>query len=303
MLTKSTPRGFLKAYYFVRVLRIRRRILIRFAVLALLVPIFLQYALAYHLGSDARLLPRELQDIKNILIVTAHPDDECLFFAPIIVGVLDKNDGIKGGLLALSTGNNKGLGDTRKKELRGSCEALGIDSSRCEALDHPDLQDNPTAWWDTTITQAIIKEYVHKWDIDTIITFDEYGISGHINHRAVSAAVSEYVKSDSSAPVAYKLVTTTLLRKYTFLFDLPFTALAFAWRIAAAVILPSSKINEGYSRKALVVSTWQQYFKTRNAFASHNSQYSWDRHLYMILSRYVWFNDIKRMPSDRVGIH
>ena len=47
----------------------------------------------------------QLLAAKNLLIVTAHPDDECLFFAPSILGVLDRNRGITGGLLAMSTGN------------------------------------------------------------------------------------------------------------------------------------------------------------------------------------------------------
>ncbi|KAM4064290.1 hypothetical protein HRG_012670 [Hirsutella rhossiliensis] len=37
--------------------------------------------------------------------------------------------------------------------------------------------------------------------------------------------------------------------------------------------------------------------RTRAAFASHDSQWSWDSHLCMILSRYVWFNDLKRIPG------
>lgn len=152
-------------------------------------------------------------------------------------------------------------------------------------------------------------------------------MSGHINHRAVSAAVryatvhpalhtrlkrcnthaisslqltrlsSEYVVGDEKAPPAYKLVTTAVLRKYTFLFDLPLTALSFSWRITAAVFYPTEKASSELSSEALIANTWHRYQRTRNAFASHDSQYSWDRHLYMILSRYVWFNDLKRIPA------
>ena len=35
----------------------------------------------------------------------------------------------------------------------------------------------------------IVGEYVKKWKVDSIITFDEGGVSGHINHRAVGAGV------------------------------------------------------------------------------------------------------------------
>ena len=51
------------------------------------------------------------------------------------------------------------------------------------------LQDNPKVWWDTDLIAKIVEEYVKKWKIDAIITFDDGGVSGHINHRAVSAGV------------------------------------------------------------------------------------------------------------------
>jgi N-acetylglucosaminylphosphatidylinositol deacetylase len=49
---------------------------------------------------------------------------------------------------------------------------------------------------------------------------------------------------------------------------------------------------------ALVANTWSRYLATRHAFAQHPSQYTWDRHLYMIMSRYVWFNDLKRVGEE-----
>ena len=69
-------------------------------------PLILQILLAYVVGSDFRLLPAELQEAKSLLIVTAHPDDECLFFAPSILGVLDRNSDTVGGLVVMSTGQS-----------------------------------------------------------------------------------------------------------------------------------------------------------------------------------------------------
>jgi N-acetylglucosaminylphosphatidylinositol deacetylase len=60
------------------------------------------------------------------------------------------------------------MGETRKKELLGSCEALGIDTSRCVALDNPDLQDNPKVWWEEAKIKPILKEYIEKWNIDAV---------------------------------------------------------------------------------------------------------------------------------------
>jgi N-acetylglucosaminylphosphatidylinositol deacetylase len=89
---------------FERVSRKTWRLILRIALVILIVPVLLQILVAYVVGYDARLLPPALQQAKNLLIVTAHPDDECLFFAPSILGVLDKNPNIVGGLLVLSTG-------------------------------------------------------------------------------------------------------------------------------------------------------------------------------------------------------
>lgn len=80
------------------------RWMLRGAVFAMVLPVLLQWLLAYVVGSDARIMPPQLQAAKNLLIVTAHPDDECLFFAPSILGVLDRNRAVTGGLLVMSTG-------------------------------------------------------------------------------------------------------------------------------------------------------------------------------------------------------
>lgn len=95
--------------------------------------------------------------------------------------------------------------------------------------------------------------------------------------------------------MTFTLTTTSLPRKYTFLGDLPTTALPFMWRILSALSYPAATADPKDGARALVANTWDRYLKTRHAFAQHNSQYSWDRHLYMILSRYVWFNDLKRV--------
>ena len=68
----------------------------------------LNRVVAYLVGSDARILPPQLLAARNLLVVTAHPDDECLFFSPSILGVLDRNKDMTGGLLVMSTGTRAG---------------------------------------------------------------------------------------------------------------------------------------------------------------------------------------------------
>ena len=122
---------------------------------------------------------------------------------------------------------------------------------------------------------------------------------------------SELVSSSATDRpiVAYMLVTTPLWRKYTFLGDLPLTALRFTLRILAALFFPrrvtleaiattTTTVSDGdvaAGSRALIANTWHRYQKTREAFRHHSSQYTWDRHLYMIISRYVWFNDLRKI--------
>jgi N-acetylglucosaminylphosphatidylinositol deacetylase len=79
-------------------------LLLRILTFLLILSILLQFILAYIVAKDPRILPPALRRAKNLLIVTAHPDDECLFFSPAILGVLDGNPDTKGGLIVLSSG-------------------------------------------------------------------------------------------------------------------------------------------------------------------------------------------------------
>lgn len=105
---------------------------------------------------------------------------------------------------------------------------------------------------------------------------------------------SNYATTDPKAPPTYVLHSVSLLRKYLFLLDLPFTSLPFSWRIIGALFSRANNVDGRYGDKALIANGWRSYLRTRQAFASHDSQYSWDRHVYMILSRQVWYNDLYR---------
>jgi N-acetylglucosaminylphosphatidylinositol deacetylase len=89
---------------WIRSRALRRLLFFRILPLVVILPVLLQILLAYVVAKDPRLLPSPLRRAKNVLIVTAHPDDECLFFSPSILGVLDANPDVVGGLVVLSTG-------------------------------------------------------------------------------------------------------------------------------------------------------------------------------------------------------
>ena len=118
---------------------------------------------------------------------------------------------------------------------------------------------------------------------------------GFVSLLTPAGSSSQYAATHAEAPVTYTLRTTSLLRKYTLLGDLPWTALPFAWRIIEALAVPTYTADAKDGGRALAVNSWHRYGLTRAAFAQHPSQYTWDRHLYMIVSRYVWFNDLTRV--------
>lgn len=81
-----------------------------------------------------------LYDSENILLLTAHPDDECMFFAPTLLALLDSKDAQKRPKvhsLCLSVGNADGLGDVRRHELERSLDVLGIEDGRRWVVDTP----------------------------------------------------------------------------------------------------------------------------------------------------------------------
>jgi N-acetylglucosaminylphosphatidylinositol deacetylase len=60
--------------------------------------------------------------------------------------------------------------------------------SQLEIIDDPEMQDGMKIQWPIDKVKTLIQQYVDKHQIQGVITFDDYGVSGHINHRAVSEA-------------------------------------------------------------------------------------------------------------------
>lgn len=140
------------------------------------------------------------------LLLIAHPDDETMFFAPTILKVTNNlfkliylkllRQRCQIYVLCLSTGNAEGLGEKRKYELTKALQTLGLKNvaTHCEVLN--DFLDGPNNHWDENKIVEIIKNYIKKWRIKFLITFDYKGVSGHPNHIACFKAAILLTKSE-----------------------------------------------------------------------------------------------------------
>ncbi|XP_034538907.1 N-acetylglucosaminyl-phosphatidylinositol de-N-acetylase [Notolabrus celidotus] len=211
------------------------------------------------------------------LIVTAHPDDECMFFAPTIVRLVELNINVH--LLCLSEGNYYNQGALRKQELLNSCSVLGIPDSRVTIINHKKLPDDPKAEWSISLVSSLIVNHIRDNSFNMVLTFDGRGVSGHANHVAIYKAVS-HLASTGQVPndcCLLSLTTVGLFRKYISLLELP-----------VSLLLPSCL--------SCVIGS-QGYKKARAAMFCHRTQLLWFRHLYIAFSRYMFINTFQIIPQ------
>jgi N-acetylglucosaminylphosphatidylinositol deacetylase len=119
---------------------------------------------------------------KDVLIVTAHPDDEIMFFAPTIKFLLHYKCNVR--ILCLSNGNYDKIGEIREGEFQSVCKNLKIEDY--QIIKDENLQDDIKKKWNEELVSKKIEEYMNQGDnyekIGSIITFDENGVTKHPNH-------------------------------------------------------------------------------------------------------------------------
>ena len=210
--------------------------------------------------------------VPHAVLVTAHPDDECMFFTPTIAGLIE--DGWEVSVLCLSTGGRDGEENaTRSAELELVGEELGIHVLFADGADvrFPDGMD--TTWRMQEIAD-VVQDFVEDSGVDAVITFDDYGVSGHGNHVAVSRGV-DYFRRFRPCPANvdfYFLHSTSIWRKYSGPFD------TF---VSAMVCAPPDA--------TYAVADWSLAARLMGLHASQNV---WYRRLFTVFSRYVYINTL-----------
>ncbi|ORX70340.1 N-acetylglucosaminyl-phosphatidylinositol de-N-acetylase-like protein [Linderina pennispora] len=218
---------------------------------------------------------------KHVLFVTAHPDDECMFFAPTISALQQQNTMVS--ILCLSTGDSAGLGAVRKTELVRSAVSMGLAAENVIIVDDPSLPDSPHKAWNAALVARTVEAVCAAGDVDAIFTFDGKGVSGHANHIAAYVGVKHMAMTAQRFkfhPVnVYALESVGVVRKYASVLDMLFSLGTF-WAARDSLVF---------------VADLKAYARGVDAMRMHESQYVWFRKLYVTFSRYMFINTYNKI--------
>jgi N-acetylglucosaminylphosphatidylinositol deacetylase len=229
------------------------------------------------------------------LVVISHPDDEAMFFTPIIDYLTSHGHVVE--VLCLSNGNDQGLGDVRTLELHAALnKTYGHNSVvNVTVVHHGDMQDGMGTKWPVDLVKKAIDVHAReKWwrqevdAVDVVVSFDKYGVSGHINHvstfQGLQAACDGWTTlkkqanlSDSVLPMeCWYLDSVPVVRKYSGPVDIVTTA------VLAAFTGSSSTIAVPFTGLATAWTSMMQ----------HTSQLTWYRYFSLVASRYSYINSL-----------
>ncbi|KAK7197013.1 N-acetyl-D-acetylglucosaminylphosphatidylinositol deacetylase [Novymonas esmeraldas] len=216
----------------------------------------------------------------DVLFVFAHPDDEAMFFTPLLHALRAQRVTVH--LLCLSNGNYGGIGREREKELYASGAFFGVQRRNIRVVDHAELQDGMERVWSPSLIRREIEAYLQRaGNISTIVTFDKYGVSGHPNHVSVHNGVRELKEHMPPGLLHLQLRTRGLLLKYVG----PLAILPYAlW----------SSTNVSRTNFVAVIppgSVWE----SMAAMQKHASQLVWFRYLFVVFSSYTYVNEIEEL--------
>lgn len=146
--------------------------------------------------------------MKSVLFgIFAHPDDEA--FGPCGYLIQAVQDGTDVHLICATDGGaGQGDGEIRIKELQKSTDVIGAKSSSLLGFRDGDLDNNNFKQLETKIRETVINA-LSRYEEDaeiSFVTFEPNGLTGHLDHIAVSFAVTYvFTHSDMWLPQASSL--------------------------------------------------------------------------------------------------
>ncbi|EAN86511.1 putative N-Acetyl-D-glucosaminylphosphatidylinositol de-N-acetylase [Trypanosoma cruzi] len=243
--------------------------------LALILAVLLQWQ-----RRSAALRPRILGDV---LLVFAHPDDEAMFFSPMLEHL--KRYDVKVHFLCLSNGNYEGLGALREKELGLSAQFMGVHRNNVKIVNHPALQDGMNKMWDAGLIRQEVLLYLQKArNVRTVVTFDQWGVSHHPNHIATHNGVSLVKENMPPGIVFLSLRTRSLLGKYS--------------GVLAAVQYITNFSLLGHQHRFVFLVPPISFLTSFLAMRLHRSQLVWFRYLFLAFSSYTYVNELEELKAS-----
>lgn len=222
----------------------------------------------------------------KIYFITAHPDDESMFFNPTLIELAKPEYQNSIELYCFSNGDYDGIGHVREKELSRVAAMFGID--KVHIGNYKDGED-----WDSSSMVNTLRREVRPFSLFNpskkvhLITFDNYGVSGHKNHISVNEAVRKFIKSKPYFN-GWELVSESILVKYSS------TILTNA-KLILRVLAPSVSLENEVS----IVSSLHDWFLSMATMTTgHYSQMVYFRWLWLFFSNYIQSNTLIRMDID-----
>ncbi len=189
---------------------------------------------------------------------------------------------------------------TRQVELRDVFDKyLSLDPSDLTIVNSENLKDG---WhlWDTNETVKVLEQFFcSKTTLETsgedrppktlIVTFDNYGVSGHPNHISVHNGVVKFYKTTletSGKDSSFKLLTLTsksIFLKYFSPLDFVFTV--FSEKLSVV-------LDIGGPKKTYLCTNLQDPLFLFNGMRFYKSQNVWFRKLFSLFSTYAYLNEL-----------
>jgi len=196
-----------------------------------------------------------------------------------------------------------------------ACQIIGLETCNVQVLDDDRIPDGPHVIWEDGVVSGVIEEYLVQ-SVESkasfsgsgcvrIITFDEYGVSGHPNHCDTSRGVCRFLYDVQLGHVdlklkklkfyLYRLRSVPVWRKYCVVVDLLYEGLR--WFISVCFLFiwgGSRKDQDNYFFAFHPKLTWM-------AMAAHHSQFVWYRRLSVLFSRYTYINSLDEMKQTHIN--
>lgn len=236
------------------------------------------------------------------VLIVAHPDDESMFFVPTLRALKASDETF--WILCLTTGDYDGLGNIRSLEMLQTGQLLGADKTLvCDTL-----KDHPTKRWNVSEVQQQIQHALRNamgpndsWSRLVLLTFDRYGVSGHVNHidtyhgtcallRQGELILPKQQSSENTVAIPVEGWTLTsernIISKYIPLVSWILFMWSFFFRVGTVQMNPNYRIYRS------IEPSWSW-----KAMSTHHSQFVWYRRLFVVFSCYTYVNRLERIQN------